>query len=111
MNDTGNNLCLHQPNNNNNILPFVPNGDKEDSTPAIDYFLLLYAPLTTLNACRKHQHFLFFYFSHCFRGNLYRDVLDNLQEARHKATEEVRKLKEKLDIPMSGESNKPNRIV
>jgi len=50
MNDTGNNLCHHLP-NNYIVLPFVLNGDKEDSTPAIDYFLLLYAPLTTLNAC------------------------------------------------------------
>ncbi|XP_065909526.1 uncharacterized protein [Dysidea avara] len=38
-----------------------------------------------------------------YRGNLYRDVIDNLQEARHKAAEEVRKLKEKLDMPASVE--------
>ena len=39
---------------------------------------------------------------HTFRGNLFKDVIDNLQEARHKAAEEVRKLKEKLEMPSSG---------
>ena len=42
------------------------------------------------------------YECHAVRGNLFNDVIDNLQEARHKAAEEVRKLKEKLDLPSSG---------
>lgn len=36
-----------------------------------------------------------------YRSNLFKDVVENLQEARHKAAEEVRKLKEKLDMPSS----------
>ena len=39
---------------------------------------------------------------HTSRGNLFKDVIENLQEARHKAAEEVRKLKEKLDMRSSG---------
>ena len=33
---------------------------------------------------------------------MFKDVIENLQEARHKAAEEVRKLKEKLDMRSSG---------
>ena len=55
--------------------------------------------------------FYFILFLLCFRGNLYRDVIDNLQEARHKAAEEVRKLKEKLDMPSSGKTNQTPDIT